>query len=85
MMELIRGVGFYVLGSTRTKGYYKERPTSWEIMEYLNPYKGKLFLKKFSKVFLVPFNARCCLYRVLSGPFGGNYMRKESHSEESVK
>ena len=84
-MELIRGVGFYVLGSTRTKGYYKERPTSWETMEYLNPYKGKLFLKKFSKVFLVPFNARCCLYRVLSGPFGGNYMRKESLSEESVK
>ena len=50
-MELIRGVGFYVLGSTQTKGYYKERPTSWETMEYLNPYKRETVLKKVFKSF----------------------------------
>ena len=54
-------------------------------MGYLKPCKGKLTSRKFSKVFLVPFNARCCLCRVLSGPFGGIYMWNETHCEKIVK
>ena len=43
-------------------------------------------LRKYSKTFLVPFiNARCCLYIVLSGPFGRNFMWNETYSEKSVK
>lgn len=40
-------------------------------------------MKKVFKSFFVPFNAGSCLYRVLSGPFDGNYMWKEKHPEES--
>ena len=79
------GICFYVLGSSQARGHCQETRTSWEMMGCLNPYKGKLMIRKFSKVSLASFNAKSCLHRELSGSLGGNYMWNETHYEESMK